>query len=1010
MTNQEYIDKVNSRYKQGNSTEHTFRGDLQNLLESILPEVNVTNEPSRIACGAPDYILTKNGIPVGYIEAKDLNEDLNSKVHKEQFDRYKKSLDNLIITNYLEFQFFKDGKLTMVVHLGELKGKSVTSISDNFDSFNSIINDFSNVITQSIKSPKILASMMASKAKMLALVIEKALDQYDSEDINVVHETADITLYDQLQAFKNILIHEINNKEFSDIYAQTIAYGMFAARLHDPTLDTFSRQEAAELIPHSNPFLRRLFQYIAGYDLDRRIQWIVDALADIFRATDVAALLTNFGRATQQTDPIIHFYETFLSEYDPKLKKARGVWYTPEPVVNFIVKSVDQILQRDFELKDGIADTSKVKNKISVQGKKKDVEFHRVQILDPAVGTGTFLAEVIKQIHAKFDGQEGIWNSYVANHLIPRLNGFEILMASYAMAHLKLDLLLTETGYRPTRDQRLRVYLTNSLEEYHADSGTLFATWLSAEANEANLIKRDTPVMVVLGNPPYLGESKNKGEWIMNLMEDYKKEPGGLEKLQERNPKWLNDDYVKFLRYGQHFIEKNGSGVLAFINPHGFLDNPTFRGMRWSLLNTYDKIYSIDLHGNSKKEEVALDGSPDQNVFDIMQGVSINIFVKTGKKKNKTLGKFYHYDLLGKREAKYEFLNSNTVTSVKYKEIKCSPPMYYMMPTNFQLKDEYENGFALNELFVSNSMGITSGDDKEFISTNEALLKNKFNPNHVVPLEYRPFDRRFIEYDQDKLARARYQFMVSFLQPNIGIAMVRRSRSNEFLRPFIVTGIADKCILSTLDNANIFPLYVYSQEVDQIAIDKEYTRTSNFNTKILDKISNHLSMVFSLTKKNGTYTPEDLLSYIYCILYSKKFKNKFNDFLKLDFPRIPLPKDKSTFLTLSELGKKMQNLHSMKSSSISTVQTKFPVSGTELVDAIKYKSNRVYINNEQYFEGVQESTWNFEIGGYTPAQKWLKDKKGEKLTFEHIVHYQKILSILFESEQLIDQIDKVDFA
>ncbi|HAR19322.1 MAG TPA: DNA methyltransferase, partial [Cytophagales bacterium] len=371
---------------------------------------------------------------------------------------------------------------------------------------------------------------------------------------------------------------------------------MFAARLHDPTLPTFSRQEAAELIPKSNPFLRKLFGYIAGPDIDDRIKWIVDSLVEIFLACNVEEILKNYGKSTKMEDPIIHFYETFLSEYDPKLRKARGVWYTPQPVVNFIVRAVDDILKTEFDLPQGLADSSKINHPNPSRGGEL---VHKVQILDPATGTGTFLAETIKHIHKKFEGQQGIWSSYVEKHLLPRLNGFELLMASYAMAHLKLDLLLTETGYKNSPPiggvsagrggQRLRVYLTNSLEEASSERPNLFMSqWLTEEAIQADSIKRDAPVMCVIGNPLYSGESANKGEWIMSLMEDYKKEPGGKEKLKERNPKWINDDYVKFLRYGQHFIEKNGSGILAFINPHGFLDNPTFRGMRWNLLKTYD--------------------------------------------------------------------------------------------------------------------------------------------------------------------------------------------------------------------------------------------------------------------------------------------------------------------------------------------------------------------------------------------------------------------------------------
>jgi hypothetical protein len=631
MTIKNYIDNINERYKLGNATEHTFRGDLQQLIESIVPTVRATNEPRRQSCGAPDYVLTVNEIPVGFIEAKNIGDKdldgIKETGNLEQFKRYKASLDNLIFTDYINFHLYRAGDFVIKIAIGEITPKGINPILDNFPEFENFIKDFCTQIGQTVKSSKKLSQMMAGKARLLSIVIENALK---SDVVNLENST----LKDQMGAFKQILIHDITPKGFADVYAQTITYGMFAARLHDPTLPTFSRQEAYELIPKSNPFLKKLFGYIAGLDLDERIKWIVDDLVNIFLACNVEEMLKNYGKSTQTEDPIIHFYEDFLSEYDPSLRKARGVWFTPQPVVNFIVRAVDDILKTEFDLPRGLADNSKTNIKVDVQGKKVEQEIHKVQILDPATGTGTFLAETVKLIYKKFEGQQGIWSNYVERHLLPRLNGFELLMASYAMAHLKLDLLLTETGFRPTTNQRFRVYLTNSLEESHPDTGTLFANWLSTEANEANHIKRDTPVMCIIGNPPYSGESANKGDWIMKLMEDYKKEPGGNEKLKEQNSKFINDDYVKFLRYGQHFIEKNGSGLLAFINPHGFLDNPTFRGMRWNLLKSYDKIYTIDLHGNSKKKETALDGSADQNVFDIMQGVSINILVKTGKKKN----------------------------------------------------------------------------------------------------------------------------------------------------------------------------------------------------------------------------------------------------------------------------------------------------------------------------------------------------------------------------------------
>jgi len=509
MNLDQYIDNINKRFKQGNATEHTFRGDLQQLIEQLVPGVSATNEPKRQQCGAPDYILTKKNIPVGYIEAKDIGDkDLDGSKktgNKEQFDRYKGSLNNLIFTDYLEFHFYRDGQFIKKIAIGEVTSKGIKPLTQNFVSFADFIKDFCTHIGQTIKSSQDLAKMMANKARLLAGVIENAVTSDEINDENT-------TLKAQMDGFKQILIHDITPKGFADVYAQTITYGMFAARLHDPTLPTFNRQEAAELIPKSNPFLRKLFSYIAGSDIDDRMLWIIDDLVNIFLACNVDEMLKNYGRATKTEDPIIHFYEDFLREYDPALRKARGVWYTPQPVVNFIVRAVDDILKTEFNISQGLADTSKTTITVDQQGQKVAQAVHTVQILDPATGTGTFLAEVVKLIHKKFAGQQGIWSNYVETHLLPRLNGFELLMASYAMAHLKLDLLLRETGFTPTTNQRVRVYLTNSLEEYHPDTGSIFANWLSAEANAANYIKRDTPVMCVIGNPPYSGISANNGK------------------------------------------------------------------------------------------------------------------------------------------------------------------------------------------------------------------------------------------------------------------------------------------------------------------------------------------------------------------------------------------------------------------------------------------------------------------------------------------------------------------
>lgn len=613
MNLNQYIEAIHKRFQSGIAKEHAYRGNLESLVRELALGVEVTNEPANVTdCGNPDYVITKGKIPIGFIEAKDLGKDLNDKQYKSQFDRYRKALDNLIITDYLWFQFYQNGALVSEIRIGNITNNKVEPCTENFDEFTARIQNFCTFIGQTIKSPKKLAEMMAAKAKLLQMILEKAIESDEESQENT-------SLQDQYTSFKNILIHDLNPKDFADIYSQTLAYGMFAARLHDPSLGTFSRQEAAELIPKTNPFLRKLFQYVAGYDIDERIKTTVDNLADVFRATDIKALLKNFGKVTQTQDPIIHFYETFLAEYDPKLRKARGVWYTPEPVVSFIVRSVDEILKTEFGLKDGLADTSKTTIEVEVQGavvskginKGKAIrqrkEVHKVQVLDPATGTGTFLAEVVKHIYnAKFAAMQGAWSGYVEEHLIPRLNGFEILMASYAMAHLKLDMLLAETGYQAKKDQRFNIFLTNSLEEHHPDTGTLFSSWLSTEANEANFVKRDTPVMVVMGNPPYSVSSSNKGDWIQGLMKDYKRD------LNERNIQPLSDDYIKFIRYGQHFIDKNGVGILAYISNNSFIDGVIHRQMRKHLLEDFDKIYILDLHGSSTKKETALDGGKDE--------------------------------------------------------------------------------------------------------------------------------------------------------------------------------------------------------------------------------------------------------------------------------------------------------------------------------------------------------------------------------------------------------------
>ncbi|MDM8542932.1 N-6 DNA methylase [Desulfococcaceae bacterium HSG9] len=1046
-----YIQSINKRFKTGISTEHTYRSDLQILLESLSDDVLVTNEPTRIDCGAPDYIITENNIPVGYIEAKDIGVSLKKTDKTEQLKRYKAGLNNLILTDYLDFRLYRSGKFVTSVAVADISDGKLTPRPQNYQDFTNLIQDFYTHIGQSIKSAQNLAEMMAGKARMMQAVIDKAL----SSDVKNYQNSS---LKDQMEAFKRILIHDITPSEFADIYAQTVAYGMFAARLHDKTLENFSRQVAAELIPKTNPFLRNLFSYIAGPNIDDRIRWIVDALADIFRAADLAAIMKNFGGATQMNDPIIHFYETFLAEYNPKLRKSRGVWYTPEPVVNFIVRAVDDILKTEFGLAQGLADTSKVRIKVNEQGVKGKVkkDVHKVQILDPATGTGTFLAEVIKQIHKKFKGQEGIWSGYVENELIPRLNGFEILMASYAMTHLKLDLLLHETGYKPKNENRFRVFLTNSLEKPHPNKDSLFATYLTYEATEAKLIKQDTPVMVVLGNPPYSVSSRNKGEWIEKIMMDYKSG------LKERNINPLSDDYIKFIRFAQYFIDRNNEGILAYISNNSFIDGLVHRRMRKKLMDSFDYIFIIDLHGNSNKGETTKKGGKDENVFDIQQGVSINIMIRN-KTKKKSNAEIFHFDLLGLRASKYEFLKNNSLQNIPWKKLYPVKHDYFFVPKDFRLKSKYDSFFSLTDLFIENNVGLNTEFDKFVVkdSHEEALklLKNiqklsvediihtyKLEPKKIKKVEnaqkdikgnnpvvtsllYRPFDLKNTVYTGSSngiMGRPRDKIMRHMLNGNnLSLITMRQYayKVSNYCYSFISKNIvASRLFISNKGYCSILPLYLYPDNKVQLKIGNAKNRLPNLSTQILKKIAKKIELIFTAEKEEtkNTFAPIDILDYIYAVLHSLSYREKYKEFLKIDFPRVPYPKTKTVFRKLVELGGELRTIHLLENPVVEQYITTYPEDGDnmvtrrivkkdyEITDTVN-QTGRVWINAKQYFGDVPHAAWEFYIGGYQPAKKWLKDRHGRELGFEDIQHYQKIIVALTETDKIMKRIDEIHF-
>jgi len=1048
MSLPEYIKQIKSRFSSNISTEHSYRSDLQILLNELVDGITVTNEPKRQKCGAPDYIIERKKIPIGYIEAKDINVDLNKTEKTNQLERYLKSLDNLILTDYLEFRFYKYGNKVKEIKLATIENNKIVSCPENFEPFINHINDFCNFKGQTIKSAEKLAKMMAQKARMMEEVLFKAVNE----------EAENNSLRDQLKAFRQILIHDLDEKTFSDIYAQTIAYGLFAARLHDTTLDDFSRQEAKDLIPKSNPFLKNLFYYISGPELDDRVVWIVDDLAEIFRSTNLQSILSDFGKATKQTDPFLHFYETFLSEYDPKLRKLRGVYYTPEPIVKFIVRAVDDLLKTEFNLSQGIADTSKIKIKSIIEGtsiskgknKGKDVfeeiEVHKVQILDPATGTGTFLFETIKQIYQKYKDQKGIWSSYVENHLIPRINGFEILMASYTMCHLKLELLLRETGYKiidEKNQKRLKVFLTNSLEDSHPDTGTLFASWLSKEATEANYVKRDTPVMVILGNPPYSVSSSNKSEWIESRIADYKKN------LNEKNIQPLSDDYIKFIRLGQHYICKTGEGILAYISNNSFIDGLIHRQMRKHLLESFDKIYIIDLHGNSNRKETTIDGKPDENVFDIQQGVSINIFIKTGKKVKKDYAKVFHYSILGKREVKYDFLMKNHINSIPFNDLQLNNNELFFVYKNLDDSYSYSNNFSIIDLFIKQNTCINTEFDelvlKDTQSQAELLLKDlqnktaeqilsdyNFNEKQlpkinnakndiienkpiITKIVYRPFDIKHCIYTGKSngiMGRPRHDIMKHMiLGENLGLISMRQYAYDvpDYCYTFISKDIAaSRLFISNKGYCSIFPLYIYHETDIQQDIEGKIERMPNLNLEIVKQIADKINLKFIPEKieSDDKFAPIDILDYIYAVLYSPSYREKYKEFLKIDFPKVPYPENAEIFWKFVKHGRDLRRVHLLENQIVDNLITSYPMDGNNIVDKVKYENSKVFINEIQYFDKVPEIVWNLYIGGYQPAQKWLKDRKDRKLSVDDIMHYQKIIVVLNETHKIMNEIDK----
>lgn len=1023
-----YIKELNDQLKTGKAGEEAYRPALKDLLEEMMPNVIATNNPKPEEYGIPDYVLSRrtDNMPVSYVETKDLDDnDLDgNRKNKEQFTRYKEALDHIVFTNYMRFHLYVNGVFEEKVELATMEGDEIVLITENIEKFKSIINRLGQAEPQRITRASRLAEVMASKARMIADIIERVFD-VDQEST----KASDQQLFSHYNAFKRVLMKNLEPKKFASIYAQTIVYGLFTACYHTPTPQEFDRTKATILIPKTNPLLRDVFEDVVGSKLDSRIKWIVDDMVTIFRKVGWEKVMREYNNKGQHNDPMFHFYEKFLGAYNPAEKKKLGVYYTPQPIVGFIVRAVDECLKTDFDISKGLADHQRIG------------EIHRVQILDPATGTGTFLAEIINLIHERNRKYQGAWQSYVSEHLLDRLFGFEFMMASYAIAHLKIDMVLQQTGYKHPSDddRRLNIYLTNSLEKRDKKLKDAFSYALTQESNQANDIKNSKHIMVTIGNPPYSGESQNVGLGE-DLVSKYKIEPGTATTIPDT--KWINSDEVKFIALAQSLVEKNdGGGIIGYINPHTYLDRKTFRGMRYQLLKTFDKIFIINLHGNRNADETK--ESDDENVFDIQQGVCINIFVKSGKKAEEDFAEVYYSSLYGKkRKEKYDYLDVRNLADVDFVRLKPEAPYYFFVPKDFSESEEYEDGFAINDLFVKGQTGMCTKRNKiayqftindiqnvvsDFKEMSEQEVKVKYNitkelgewkvvaaqnniksfgldRQYIKPVTFNPFDRRwtyFTNKSKGFIARPAYDIMKNLaLTDNVALVVNSSIKGEEINRYFVTDSICDLHILETANAcANIFPLYAYSTDIDGTE-----KLLLNFNKEVFCRIESCLG---------ESVVPQKLFDYIYAILYCPSYRLKFREFLKIEFPRIPYPANKEVYHLLSIKGASLRHLHLLdgQEEGQSDVVFKGETNENEYmrVTHINYTDEKVYINNDQYFDHVPQIAWNYFIGGYQPARKWLQERKdaGIALSFEDIEYYPRIIHALTETERLMREIDDI---
>ena len=1032
-----YLKTLTDVARQGDAREESFYPALADMLKEMAraigrTHVHITTLPRPTEGGNPDFRLW-NGTDriIGYIEAKKPTEDRLDRIENtEQLKRYRETFPNLILTNFLEFRLYRNGERVETVLSGRpivLNKLGTTPPLENQNDLYALLNRFLDFALPQTFTAESLAVELAKRTRLLRDVISEQLrDEQDSRIVGF------------FEAFQTYLIGSLTPDDFADLFAQTITYGLFAARTRSG--DGFNRRIAFDNIPHTIGVLRDLFRYISLDDLPDPLAWCVDDLAEVLSVADAPGILGHYYREGKGSDPIVHFYETFLAQYDPDERERRGVYYTPEPVVGYIVRSLHNLLKTEFEKRDGLASDG-------------------VTLLDPAAGTMTFVARAAQQAVAEFEDKYGSGGrtDFIRSHILKNFYALELMMAPYAVGHLKMSFFLEELGHRLNDNERVPFYLTNTLDTEELEQSRL--PGLSALAEESRLagaVKKQTPILLILGNPPYSGHSSNTGDWIRELIDGkmvegeliggYKQVDG--QPLGEKNPKWLQDDYVKFLRFAQWKIEQAGRGVVGMITNHSYLDNPTFRGMRQSLMHTFDDIYIFDLHGNSLKKETAPDGGPDKTVFDIRQGVAIAFFVKRGAKKKRD-AIIHHAECYGTRESKYDYLDDHDLGSTEWKQITPHSPFYMFILRDDAREAEYQRFVAIPEIFPINSVGIVTARDRLTIRWSEQeawdtvrafsgmapelarqayqlgkdaqdwkvewAQKDLLNsgPSHekIVPVSYRPYDTRYTYYtgrSRGFICRPRSEVMQHLLAgENLALMTPKRvEHVGSWQHAFISDTISGHVAVSLKTIDYIFPLYIYpTADRDDLFAQLEPTeRQPNLNP----------NLIAALESVHGREpSPEAIFHYIYAILHAPTYREKYAESLRIDFPRVPFTADKALFVQLASLGKRLAELHLLTSPELDPPVCHFEGEGTSVVmrtkaQGFRYDPDkcRMYINKTQYFGPIPPEIHAYRIGGYQVCDKWLKDRKDRPLELHDIRTYCQMVTALWRTLEIQRELDK----